>query len=111
MKTREVLTTEEAVLVPKLKQMKIKDLERHAQKILRSQGQSDYQQVIAAVIRAVPTLEVGSTQAYQGIQSIIKTFLPHSDSETSTQAIVERLAAIILVLLAKKFQKIHESNM
>ena len=134
MKTKDILACEESKVVPALKQMKIKDLERHAKKILGKLGQDDYDSVLRAVIKTVPSLMQSTTTApYQSIKEIIATYLPadslHTvDSSMGTNkgtkieqqnvdatspnhhVMLDRLSAIVMLIVSKKFEKIHAEN-
>jgi len=54
MKTQDILTLPEAKLAPQLAHLKVKELERHAQKILLKNGGGDYNQLIRTIIQTIP---------------------------------------------------------
>ena len=56
MKTREILTADEASLAPKLRELKLKELERHAEKIVEQAKLGDYPTLIGCVIKMTPGL-------------------------------------------------------
>ncbi|MCR6651022.1 MAG: hypothetical protein NVV73_05730 [Cellvibrionaceae bacterium] len=104
MKTNELLTASEAELVPQLRAMKNKELERHAAKLLKKVG-ADYAQVLAAVTKAVP--ELGAEQnAFARIQEIVRA----CGQVDADQKIIERVAVIMMIIIKKQFLKIHSQN-
>ena len=112
MKTRELLAAPEAELAPKLKVMKLKELERHVTKILGSYGidkggNQAYDSLIAAVIKAVPGLKSGDKASFDTVQGIVKDYLLLAANDSAEdKALLERLSAIVMVIISKKFQKI-----
>lgn len=110
MKTHEILTTSEANLVAQLKDMKIKELERHAEKLLNGNGQPDYDAVMLAVIQAVPNLNSNNPDCFLTVQRIVRSHLPVASNDASEDVnLVERITVILMVIIKKKFQKIHTS--
>ncbi|SRR5690554_1827662 len=101
MKTNELLTASEAELVPQLRAMKAKELERHATKLLRKIG-ADYAPVLAAVTRAVPELNA-EQNAFARIQETISA-CGRADAD---RKIIERAAVIMMIIIKKQFLKIH----
>ncbi|HEY7772331.1 MAG TPA: hypothetical protein VIC26_04065 [Marinagarivorans sp.] len=104
MKTRDILLSDEKSVTAQLKTMKIKELERHAKKILAQLGQPDYDKVMAAVIKKIPTLNA-TADRFESVQSVIKGYLPDQLAASSSSAL-ERITVLITVLVAKKFNKI-----
>ncbi|WP_045857483.1 hypothetical protein [Teredinibacter purpureus] len=113
MKTQEFLRTGEAELVPRLKEMKIKELERHAQKILNSYGSTDYSTVMKQLIQTIPTLDPADNNRFQIIQDIVSSRVstvkcsvePNPDAFRTD--IIQRLTVLLTVIITRKFQKIH----
>ncbi len=103
MKTSDVLTADSKAVVYQLKKMEVKELERHAKKILVSQGQSDFKAVMAVVIKSIPTLS-GDDNRFSTMKTIIKDHIP-SQVEPPDE-LIERLTVIFTVLVAKKFKDI-----
>jgi len=104
MKTNELIIASEAELVPQLRAMKAKELERHAAKLLKKLG-ADYAQVLAAVTRAVP--ELGAEQnAFARIQETVRA-CGRADAD---ERVVERASVIMMVIIKKQFLKIHSQN-
>ena len=101
MKTIELINASEAELVPQLRVMKSKELERHATKLLKKIG-ADYAAVLAAVTREVPELNPGQ-DAFARIQQTIAI----CSAASADSAIVERAAVIMMVIIKKQFLKIH----
>jgi hypothetical protein len=104
MKTNELLSASEAELVPQLREMKTKELERHATKLLKKIG-ADYAQVLAAVTRVVPQLSA-EQNAFARIQETISA-CAQKDADGK---VVERAAVIMMVIIKKQFLKIHSQN-
>ena len=117
MKTHELLTAPEPEVVPQLKAMKIKDLEKHAEKLLKKLGIHDYDKVMASLIRTIPKLPSGNDQAeirFATVQNCFLQFIPASGAFSSnpehTDAVIQRLPALLMILVAKKFEKIHHKK-
>ncbi|VUD64935.1 hypothetical protein TDB9533_03437 [Thalassocella blandensis] len=117
MKTKDVLSAAEPEVVAALKEMKIKDLERHAQKILAKLGQDNYDEVIRSVIKAIPSINQSSSASspYQAINAIIRSHLAHDIEESLEGKLplgqtLDRLSVIFMLLVSRKFQKIHAEN-
>lgn len=111
MKTRDVLAYSEQDLSPLLKVMKLKELERHAEKILKKQGQLSYKSVLAAVIKAVPSLNDGKSEGFIKIQAVVQGFLPVvSNDDPTEKTVVPRLAVILMVIITKKLEKIQKEG-
>ncbi len=104
MKTNELLSASEAELVPQLREMKTKELERHATKLLKKIG-ADYAQVLAAVTRAVPQLSA-EQNAFARIQ---ETIIACAQTDADKK-IVERAAVIMMIIIKKQFLKIHSQT-
>lgn len=111
MKTHEVLSCSEAQLTSQLRDMKIKELERHSRKILVTLGQPDFDAVMSAVIKALPKMDQEQVGRFNAIQELIKATLPAASNESPLDdKLIERLAIILVVLITKKFQKIHRER-
>lgn len=107
MKTHELMNAPEAELAPRLKEMKKKELERHAQKILTNLGQPDYDAVMSVVIRAVPKLNDDKADRFTAVQNIVRGLLPTASNDGDVdETIIARLTVIIMVIITKKFNKI-----
>lgn len=104
MKTIELITSSEADLVPQLRQMKTKELERHAAKLLKKIG-ADYPRVLAEVTKIVPQL-TAEQNAFARIQEAVSA----CGKNEPDSKIVERVAVIMMVIIKKQFLKIHSQN-
>lgn len=104
MKTREILLADEKHVTAQIKTMKIKELERHTKKVLALLGQTDYDKVMAAAIKAIPQLDSAGNR-FHILQELIKAQLP-SELTSQQQPVLERVTVLIMVLVAKKFTKI-----
>ena len=109
MKTLEILTSDEALLAPKLKSLKLKELERHADKILLKKASASYKDVLGTIIKAMPKLEGDTQQKYQVVQAIVFGYFKNfNGSQEEAAKIVERLTVMLMVIIAKKFERIHK---
>lgn len=107
MKTHDILTITESELAPKLKYLKIKELERHTQKILAQLGQKKYDTFMSLVIKAIPTLEGEYSQRFEELKHLIKSQLPAANDYTATdEETIRRLTVITMLLVSKKFNAI-----
>jgi hypothetical protein len=104
MKTNELISASEAELVPLLREMKTKELERHAAKLLKKIG-AEYSQVLAAVTKAVPQL-AAENNAFARIQETVS----RCGDATADKKIVERASVIMMVIIKKQFLKIHSQG-
>lgn len=111
MKTRDVLAAPEAELAAKLKLMKPKELDRHAEKILAKFGVVDHQSVISSVIKVLPDFDERSPDRYQKVQVVVAQKVPQSYQQALADGdTLARIAIIIVVLITKQFEKIHRQN-
>lgn len=111
MKTHEIMQMPEAELAPKLKHIKLKELERHAAKILANLGQPDYDEVMRVLIKAVPKLNEDKIDRLTAVKNIVRGLVPtaSNDSEVDDH-LIERLTVILIVIITKKLQKIMASS-
>ena len=105
MKTREILLADEKHVTAQLKTMKIKELERHTKKVLIQLGQTDYDKVMAAAIKAIPHMDVKSDR-FQILKDLIAAQLPCESLTPDELPILDRVTVLVMVLVAKKFSKI-----
>lgn len=97
----------ESVLAPKLKLMKLKELERHASKILANLGQPDYGEVMRVLIRAIPKLNDKKIDRLSAVKNIVRGLVPTASNDSQVDDhLIERLAVILVVVITKKFEKI-----
>lgn len=110
MKTIDLLSCPEATLTLELKLMKSKELERHTRKLLLKLGLNDYDAVMATVIKAIAKLDTEKTDRFSALQALINSQLVSDKHKAEHKAVVERLAIIMMLLVAKKFHKIHNGG-
>lgn len=111
MKTRELLAAPEAALSVKLKTMKVKELDRHAEKILAKYGVVDHQAVISSVIKVIPDFDANDPDRYRRVQEIVAQKVPEQfRSALNAGDTLARIAIIIVVLIMKQFEKIHRES-
>ena len=123
MKTNDLLSCPEATLTIALKGMKAKELERHIRKLLLKLGLNDYDGVMTTVIKAIAELDADKTDRFSALQDLIHSLcskkehtqnehikdehIKDEQSESEHNTVVERLTIIMMLLVAKKFHKIH----
>ena len=111
MKTLDLLSCPEATLTTELKQMKARELERHTRKLLAKLGLSDYDNVMATVIKAIAKLDADKADRFSALQTLIHSLLPTIEKDKPEHnALIERLSLIMMLLVAKKFHKIHTAR-
>jgi hypothetical protein len=108
MKTHELISTPEPELAQLLRLMKTKELERHAAKLLHKLG-AEYSAVLAAVTRAIPDLNKVEGDIFIGFQEVIRQHLKCADSAENRE-LIKRLAVIMMLVVQRQFQKIHQSR-
>jgi len=99
MKTYEVISLNESELVGKLKTMSIEELEEHARAIVKDMGSDNYPGLMKQVMQTVKDTQ--GAERFQALQACIKDFLPN---EAVMSDIYERLAAILMMILSRKFR-------
>lgn len=116
MKTKDIISLPEAKVAPALKAMKIKDLERHARKILAKLGQEDFDHLLRDLIKALPGYAQGDAQQTQAaVLQHVEASLPEGwqaqpINETPAADVAQRLSVTMMLLISKKFEKIHKEN-
>ena len=110
MKTIDLLSCPETTLTAELKRMKSKELERHTRKLLLKLGLNDYDAVMATVIKAIAKMDASQDNRFSALQAVIRSLLVSEKQNVEQQAVVERLAIIMMLLVAKKFHKIHTGS-
>ena len=109
MKTIDLLSCPEATLTGELKLMKSKELERHTRKLLLKLGLKDYEVIMGKVIKAVAKLD--TSDGFIALQTLIYSLLPKGEKNKIERAkVVERLAIVMMLLIANKFHKIHSAR-
>ena len=111
LKTLEILNLSESELTTEIKKMKLKELEKHAGKLLKALGQENYSGVLSVVIKAVPKLGQAGADRFQALQEVIRKILPLRGMETRhDQHTLERLALIMMVIVTRKYADILASQ-
>ncbi len=110
MKTLDLLSCPETTLTAELKAMKSKELERHTRKLLIKLGLNDYDAIMATVIKSIAKMDASQKNRFSALQAVIRSFLASEKQKAEQQAVVERLAIIMMLLVAKKFHKIHANG-
>lgn len=105
MKTHELIDLPEAQLVLQLRQMKVKELERHAGKILLKLG-AEYPPVLAAITRAIPELNKVEGDIFTRFQDVVRQKVAYTDS-TEAAELIKRVSVILMLIVQRQFQKIH----
>lgn len=96
----------EPELVPLLRKMKLKELERHAEKLAAKYGQSDYGALIRDIIRFIPTLGSDETDRFSAVQTKVREHLRLENDPGYSDAL-QRLTTVLMMIITRKFQKIH----
>lgn len=115
MKTQELLSTPEAVLVSILKDMKVKELEKHGKKIAKKMGLDDYQELTRHLIKVIPQLNQEDNRfekIKEQISALIneeKTDIDLEMQEESEKGMLDRLTIITTLLISKKLNEIKAS--
>ncbi len=104
MKTQQLITLEENKLAPLIKDMKVKELEKHAQKLLGMLGAKEFDAMMLAVIKQVQVQASDNQQRFEQMRDLVKAHLPSGDYH---EDILNRLTVILTVLVTKKFHAIH----
>jgi hypothetical protein len=107
MKTLEVIRASEAALAPLLGEMKLKELEKHGQNLVRILGGEDYRVVLYRVIKALPGLSEQPADRFQALQAMLQELLPKSPQQPDVLA---KLTVILTRVVTLKFSAIHEKK-
>lgn len=107
MKTLELIRASEAQLAPMLKDMKLKELEKHGENLVRILGGGNgYAEVLRQGIKAIPTLEPGADR-FAALQSLLRPQLKLSNEQPD---ILAKLTVILSLVIAHKFRAIHDGR-
>lgn len=98
--TQEVMTIKESELVNKLKSMHTKELENHADMIMREMGTKAYSQIMASIMQAINDAPATDNK-FQIVQKTLETLLPN---KAYFSDIYERLSALVIMILARKLK-------
>lgn len=110
MKTHEIITMPEAQLSKHLAACKLKELEKHAQKLIEKHCRGDYATTLRAVIKAVPTLQDGQDK-FKHVKDIVHLHGRVGAGQVPIPPdILERTTVIIMLIIAKKFEAIHNAS-
>ncbi|HEY6529383.1 MAG TPA: hypothetical protein VIZ65_11865 [Cellvibrionaceae bacterium] len=107
MKTLELVRTSEAQLVQSLKDMKLKELEKHGQNLVRLLGGEDYRVVLRAVIKVLPTLSQEPQARFEHLNLAIAPLLAKASEQPELLA---KLGIILTLVVRLKFTAIHENR-
>lgn len=107
MKTLELIRTPEAQLVPALKDMKLKELEKHGQNLVRLLGGEDYRLVLRTVIKILPTLTQEPKARFEHLNSALTPLLFKADAQPELLA---KLSIILTLVVRLKFTAIHDNR-
>ncbi len=102
MKTHEIISINESDLVGALKTMSLDQLEKHAKQIIKDMGSDNYAGLMTEAMQVVKA-ESDQAQKFQALQNTIRDFLPN---EAVMSDIYARLAAILMMILSRKFSSI-----
>ncbi len=100
MKKHELISISEAELVKRLKGMDTTELEQHARTLMLDLGEDNYGKVMKSVMGALKEDRVASVSAFEHVQQHLQQSLPN---QAYMSDIYARLAAIIMMIISKKF--------
>ena len=110
MKTLELLSLDEASLTAALKIMKLKELERHAEKIVQKTGSNNYSELLGLLIKRIPLLDKNKNR-FQEVQKFLLDQKPFKDYQKEDKPrLVERLSILMMLIIKYKFNEIHEKK-
>ncbi|HRH77487.1 MAG TPA: hypothetical protein PK129_09100 [Cellvibrionaceae bacterium] len=107
MKTLELIRTPEAQLVLALKEMKLKELEKHGQNLVRLLGGEDYRLALRSVIKLLPSLSQEPTARFEALTQALAPLLPKACEQADLLA---KLSIILTLVVRLKFTAIHENR-
>ena len=110
MKTHELIHGDEKKIVPVLRNAKIKELEAHSTKMLAKLGCREMEKVLAALIKLMPRLPNNGESQNQVKSLIAEQVMQYSPLTSLDAQILDRLAVVMTLLVAKKFEKIHKET-
>lgn len=91
--------------------MKIKELDRHVEKMMAKLGVTDYKAVMSSVIKVLPDFDVQAADRYRRVQEVIAQKVPESHQQAlHTGDALERVAIVLVMLIMKQFEKIHREH-
>jgi len=112
MKTTELLAAKEEELTSQLKEMKLKELEKHSQKLLNLLGGGRaHDTILAELIKWMPEQDVDAKAMYPQMQKKIQDILTGDEGPTPYQkGIIEKLSVIQMLIIAKEYADILEND-
>ncbi len=107
MKTLELIRADEPQLIPLLRAMKLKELEKHAENLVRILGGGNtYPRVLREVIKALPQLPE-TAERFALLQEVLLRFVPRAAEQKD---LLVKLAVIMSLIVALKFKEIHSGR-
>ncbi len=103
MHTHDIIKLNEVELVAQLKNMDLAEMEGHARAIVLELGSDNYGGLMTRVIQRVKEGQNGQNAVFADVQIIIQEFLPN---EAYKSDIYARLAAIMMTIIARRFQQV-----
>jgi hypothetical protein len=114
MKTLELIRAPEAQLVQHLKEMKLKELEKHGQNLVRLLGGEDYRLVLRQVIKTLPALvpsastETPSSSQTTSFEQLNQALAPLLPKALEQADLLAKLGIILTLVVRLKFKAIHD---
>ena len=109
--TQEVMLMPEPELVAVLKGMSLDNLEQHARGLMDELGSNHYAKLMSLLLSELQKQgqknNMSSTQRFSLVQNTIRNFLPN---KALMSDIYERLATIIMLIIAQKYRAILDSK-
>lgn len=107
MQTHEIISIKEAELVSVIKTMPTDELEQHARTIMKDMGSSDYAAIMGKVMKAMKEGRNLNLSPFERVQNLIKENLPN---EAYMSDIYARLAAIVMMIISRKFSSLYDQK-
>lgn len=104
--TLEVMQLDEKMLVEKLRKMEIEELEQHAKGLMSELGSEDYGRIMKQVMQALESSQESDSK-FTLVQNTLRTTLPN---KAVMSDIYERLASIVLMIIAARYKSLLQGN-
>jgi hypothetical protein len=105
--TQDIMILSEKELVAKLKPMNTEELEHHAQGLMLELGEEDYAKIMKQVMAELNNSEKQVQSRFELVQNVLRNELPN---KAIMSDIYQRLASIVMLILAKKYQSILKTK-
>ena len=107
MNTLEILKLNEVELVAQLKKMDLAEMEGHARAIVSELGSDNYGGLMSKVMQCVKAPSPSQGETFKQVQTLVQETLPN---EAYKSDIYARLSAIMMTIIARRFQAIYHAK-